>query len=193
MLRKNVLEHIKLRETHISIYLCGVVLFWSIEASAQRVLPDTDEKCINDHAEVVTNKDRKAITSLCKKASKEEVDMMIVTVKDLENFRPRVFNVDRFVTDLFDEWNVGYEEKGNAIFLFVSLKEREFRILVGEHYQDRLREKAGRIVKQTLVPAFRRRKHSSGVRGTFSRLFREVAVPHIRALKKAKQQVIQVH
>jgi uncharacterized membrane protein YgcG len=157
-------------------------------AWAQADLPETDEACINDHAEVVGKADLNSIRSLCRKASREKVFMMVVTVDSLDDFRPRPLSVDRFADTIFDEWDTGYEESGDALMLFISVKENEFRVLMGDRYKDRLRKKASGIVRHTLVPDFRRRKRSRGIRKAYARMYHEVVKPHIRDLKKANQR-----
>jgi uncharacterized membrane protein YgcG len=147
-------------------------------------MPSTDEKCINDHASTIRKGDLSTIKSLCKRAEKDKVQMMVVTIGSLDDFPPRPLSVDRFADELFDNWDTGYEEGADAVMLFVSIKENEFRILMGDRYKDKLRRKASKIIRSTLVANFRRRKRSQGIRQAYSRLFHEVVKPHIRELKK---------
>ena len=156
-------------------------------AAAQREMPSTDEKCINDHAGTVRKGDLSTIKSLCRRAGKDKVHMMVVTIASLDEIQPRPLSVDRFADELFDDWDTGYEEGADAVMLFISIKENEFRILMGDRYKDKLRKKASKIIRSTLVSNFRRRKRSRGIRQAYSRLFHEVVKPHIRALKKANR------
>ncbi len=149
--------------------------------------PDTAEVCLNDHGKIVSKSDSANMRSLCRKASKNKVHMMVVTVGSLDDFQPRPLSVDRFVDDIFNDWDIDYEEGKDAVLLFVSVAENEFRIVMGDNYSDGLRKRAARIIHSSLVPDFRRRKRSRGLRKTFSRLYSEVAKRHIKALKKANQ------
>lgn len=160
----------------------------SAVAHAQADLPSLDETCINDHAGVVGKKDASVMRSLCRKAGKDKVYMMVVTVKSLDDFRPRPLSVDRFADSIFDSWDTGYEEGGDALLVFISIKENEFRVLMGDRYEDRLRRKAVGIIRNTLVPDFRRRRRSRGIRRMAVRMYRDVVKPHIRALKKERQK-----
>ena len=153
-------------------------------ALAQREMPSTDEKCINDHAGTIRKGDLSKIKSLCKRAEKDKVHMMVVTIGSLDDFPPRPLSVDRFADELFDEWDIGYEVGADAVMLFISIEENEFRILMGDRYGDKLRKKGTKIIRSTLVSNFRRRKRSQGIRQAYSRLFHEVVKPHIKALKK---------
>jgi len=169
--------------------LAGVAVWLaSAGARAQADLPSLDETCINDHAGVVNKKDASIMRSFCRKASKEKVYMMVVTVKSLDDFRPRPLSVDRFADSVFNSWDTGYEEGGDALLVFLSIKENEFRVLMGDRYDDHLRQKASGIIRSTLVPDFRRRRRSRGIRRMFARMHRDVVKPHIRALKKERKK-----
>lgn len=156
-------------------------------AFAQREMPSTEEKCINDHAGAMKKADLSTIRSLCKRAEEDKVQMMVVTIASLDDVRPRPLSIDRFADDLFEDWDTGYEEGADAVMLFISIKENEFRILMGDRYEDKLRKKASKIIRSTLVGNFRRRRRSQGIRQAYSRLFHEVVKPHIRVLKKANK------
>jgi uncharacterized membrane protein YgcG len=153
---------------------------------AQAELPGTDDKCINDHAEVVRKGDLRKIKKWCKKASRGKIEMMVVTIDSLDDFQPRPLSVDRFADTIFNDWDTGYDEAADAIMVFISVKENEFRLLLGDNYPDRLRKKAIRIIRNKLVPAFRRRRRSAGIRKVYSALYFDVVKPHIRALKQAE-------
>jgi len=165
-----------------------LLILGSYEVSAREQYPTTDEKCFNDHAGIIKKRDGAAMRSLCRKAAKGDVTMMVVTVGSLGDYRPRPLSVDRFVDDIFNDLDVDYEAGKNAILLFISREENEFRIVMGDNFANPLRKKAGRIIRQTLVPNFRRRRRSRGVRLTCARLYHKVVSPHIRALKKAKRK-----
>ena len=162
----------------------SAMLLLTSTALAQREMPSTEEKCINDHAGTMKKGDLSKIKSLCKKAEQDKVHMMVVTIGSLDDFPPRPLSIDRFADELFDGWDIGYEEGADAVMLFISVKENEFRILMGDRYEDKLRKKGTKIIRGTLVSNFRRRRRSQGIRQTYSRLFHEVVTPHIRALKK---------
>lgn len=157
-------------------------------AHAQADLPSLEKKCINDHAGVVSRKDASIIKSFCRKADKKDVHMMVVTVGSLDDFQPRPLSVDRFADSVFDSWDTGYEEGGDALLVFLSIEENEFRVLMGDRYENRLRRKASGIIRGTLVPDFRRRRRSRGIRRMYARMYRDVVKPHIRALEKERQK-----
>jgi uncharacterized membrane protein YgcG len=168
----------------VALLAFGLLLAASPQALAQADLPDTDGKCINDHAGVVGKSDKSKIKSLCKKAVKNKIEMMVVTIDSLDDYPPRPLSVDRFADTIFEEWDTGYEESGDAVMLFISVKENEFRVLLGDRYPDKLRKRAVNIIRKKLVPNFRRRRRSQGIRSTYSSLYYDIVKPHIRALKK---------
>lgn len=169
-----------------AMLMTALLAAWSPAGAAEQY-PNLDEKCFNDHAGVLGSRDQATIKSLCKKAAKGKVDMMVVTVKSLDDFRPRPLSVDRFVDTVFEDWDIGYEEGKNAVLLFVSVKDNEFRIVMGDNYADRLRKKARGIIMHSLVPSFRHRRRSQGVRKAYAALYHQVVKPQIKVIKKANQ------
>ncbi len=168
--------------------LAGVVLtgLSLTTARAREEFPSLDRECTNDHAGLVGKKDRAAIRSLCKKASKDGVHIIVVTVKTLDDYRPRPLSLDAFVDDLFDDWDITYDAANEAIMLFVARKERQIRIRMGDGYPDRAWKKARHILRRTVSPALGRRP-SAGIRKGFARLYNEVAKPSIKAKKSRLQ------
>ncbi|MBN2496081.1 MAG: TPM domain-containing protein [Deltaproteobacteria bacterium] len=146
-------------------------------------LPATDERCVNDHAGIVGKQDRTAIRSLCHKARKDGVEMVVVTIRSLEEHEVRSSRLDFFVDEIFDDWDIDYDAASSAIMLFVSHKDRQIRIRMGEKFNDKAWKKASQIMRHTVGPGLRRRP-SRCIRKGFDRLFREVAEPYICAEKK---------
>ena len=171
----------------VGVWILGLSWLAAGRAGAEE-FPSLQRKCINDHAGMVSAGDKDSILSLCEKADREDIKMMIVTVNALDEFHPKPLRVDRFVDDVFEEWDTGYEQGGDAIMMFISKKEREFRVVMGDRYDDRLRKKSSEIIESTLVPAFRKNGVSSGIRQGFRRIFNEVVAPHVFAKRKEKNK-----
>jgi len=150
-------------------------------------LPTVDQECVNDHAKVLSKADRAKVRALCKKAQDDGVQMVVVTVSSLGDFQPRPLNLDTFVDDVFDEWEIEYDAANHAIMLFVARKERQIRIRMGEAYPDRAWQTAKNIMRRTVGPSLGRRA-SSGIRQGFVRLYKEVAKPHIRTRKREERE-----
>jgi uncharacterized membrane protein YgcG len=159
---------------------------WGRMARADET-PSTEATCLNDHAGVVSAKDAKRIKALCQKAERDHVQMMIVTVRSLADYQPRPLNLDTFVDDIFDEWDIEYDAAKDAIFLFVARKEHQIRIRLGDAYGDKARKKAQHVMRKTVGPTLRRGT-SAGLRRGFSRLYKEVALPRIQRLKREEQE-----
>ncbi len=163
--------------------LCAGLLMFAGSALAEE-LPRVDQECFNDHAKLLGKADRAKIRSLCKKAQDDGVQMVVVTVRSLAEFKP--LNLDQFVDDVFDEWDIEYDDANSAIMLFVARKERQIRIRMGEAYPDKAWKTAKNVMRRTVGPSLGRRA-SSGIRRGFTRLYKEVAKPHIRARKREEE------
>ena len=164
--------------------VCGLVV-WSGVAVAEE-LPQVDQECINDHAKVMRKADKAKIRKQCKKAQDDGVQMVVVTVRSLGDFQPRPLNLDQFVEDVFDEWDIEYDAANHAIMLFVSRKERQIRIRMGEAYPDKAWKKTKNIMGRTVGPSLGRNP-SGAIRRGFDRLYKEVAKPHIKARKREEE------
>ena len=138
-----------------------VCLAWPGTGAALEV-PSTEAKCINDHGNMLSKKDEARFKSLCDKARKDGVEMMIVTVKSLEDYSVRPSRLDFLVDNLFDEWDIEYDAASSAILVFASRKERQVRLRMGDHFPDKSWKKAERIIKRSLGPSVARRS-SAGI------------------------------
>ncbi|RME25469.1 MAG: TPM domain-containing protein [Deltaproteobacteria bacterium] len=147
-------------------------------------MPSLENECLNDHAGLVKSADRRAIERICAKAKRDGATLMLVTVSSLDDFTPRPLNVDRFASRIFDEWDVGYEQARDAVMLFVARREREFRIVAGDGYPDRLRRRAVATIRARLVPQARRGRYSRGLRNTMQALYDKVVKPYVREKKR---------
>jgi uncharacterized protein len=163
--------------------LCACLLVSAGSAVAEE-LPQVDQECINDHGKLLGKADRAKIRSLCKKAQDDGVQMVVVTVRSLGEFKP--LNLDQFVDDVFDEWDIEYDAANHAIMLFVARKERQIRIRMGEAYPEKAWKTAKNVMRRTVGPSLGRGA-SGGIRRGFARLYTEVAKPHIRTRKREEE------
>ncbi len=158
------------------------MLFGSL-AIAQDDIPSLSNKCFNDHGHLLRKRDRAIIRRMCKKAEKSEVPMMVVTVQTIGKHNDRPMGLDSFVTDVFDEWDIEYDQANLAILLFVSRKEHQIRIKLGDGYPDKAWNKAKKIMVRTVGPLLGRNP-SAGIRKGFARLYKEVVKPYVREQKR---------
>lgn len=180
------MERVVVRTSWISQGLLCAWLLVSAGSAVAEELPRVDQECINDHAKVLGKADRAKIRALCKKAQDDGVQMVVVTVRSLGEFKPRPLNLDQFVDDVFDEWDIEYDAANHAIMLFVARKERQIRIRMGEAYPEKAWNTAKNVMRRTVGPSLRRGA-SGGIRRGFARLYGEVAKPHIKARKREEE------
>jgi uncharacterized protein len=115
---------------------------------------------VTDLARVLAPNEERALEGLCesyKQGSGQEI--AVLTVPDLGGAP-----IERFALEVGREWKIGREEVGGAL-LVVALKEREVRIDVGSGLEGELNDaRAGRIVRDVIVPRFREGEYFEGVR-----------------------------
>ena len=149
-------------------------------------LPSTETRCINDHGGLVSKADEAKFKSLCNRARKNGVQMMLVTVKSLDEYEVRSSRLDFFVDSLFDDWDIEYDEASSAIMVFVARKERQVRLRMGDHFSDKSWKKAERIIKRGFGPSVARRS-SVGIRKGMASLYTQVAKPFIKTQKRKER------
>ena len=176
-----------IRRMQWGLLVVGLTLFGLSPFVAALELPSTEARCINDHGGLLSKADESKFKSLCDKARKDGVQMMIVTVKSLDDYSVRASRLDFFVDNLFDEWDIEYDAASSAILVFASRKERQVRLRMGDHYPDKAWKHAERIVKRNLGPSVARRS-SAGIRKGMADLYGKVAKPYIKKKKRAEQE-----
>lgn len=149
-------------------------------------VPSTEAKCVNDHGKMLSKKDEARFKSLCDKARENGVEMMIVTVKSLEDYSVRASRLDFLVDNLFDDWDINYDAASSAILVFAARKERQVRLRMGDHFPDKSWKKAERIIKRNLGPSVARRS-SAGIRKGMAALYSQVAKPFIKDMKRKER------
>ncbi|RLB55321.1 MAG: hypothetical protein DRI34_10755 [Deltaproteobacteria bacterium] len=167
-----------------NVLAIGLLLLGAAGAPAQERSPNTDDACFNDHAGLLNRADQRRLHKLCRRAERDGIAMMLVTVASLDDFRPRPLSIDHFVDTIFNEWDVDYEKGRDAVLLFVSRRENEYRVVMGDAYPDKLRGRAVGVIRRVLVPAARRRHYSSGLRRAMDAIYRRVVKPHVIQKKK---------
>jgi len=116
---------------------------------------------VSDFANVMTPSDRAAVErTLTELNQKTGAQVAVVTLKSLEGGQ-----IDDFASRLFERWKIGQKGKDNGLLLIAAIEDRKVRIETGYGFEGVLPDAAaGRLIDQTVRPAFRKGDYSGGLR-----------------------------
>lgn len=141
----------------------AVVLFF--EAVAFADYPASVEPYVNDFANVIAISDESVIREgLTQLRTDHGIEMTVVTVDSIRDYGTGDSTIEAFATNLFNNWGIGERDSNNGALLLIAVNDRELRIEVGSAYGKTLDQTAQRIIEYTIIPAFKRKNMSGGIR-----------------------------
>jgi uncharacterized protein len=147
------------------IALAAILLFGlSARATAGTALAiPTLTGPVVDEAGVLTPADRDKLEALSRAARAEQsgqgVELQYLIVRSLDG-EP----IEDFSIHVAEVWKIGSRGKDNGILILVAQEDRQVRIEVGGGLEGALTDvQAGRIIRQTIAPAFRAGRYGDGL------------------------------
>lgn len=143
----------------------GLVWLWGGTAvAAQTLYPPANDLFVNDYADVISSADEEQIrTLLAEFEASSGVQMTVLTVRSLSDYRTGDNSIEQFATHLFNEWGIGQASRNDGVLLLVAVADRELRIELGSGYGAAYNGRMQRIIDQIIVPYFRREDYSLGI------------------------------
>jgi uncharacterized protein len=117
---------------------------------------------VNDFAGVMTAEDKKTVNNLATAIQeKTGAEMAVVTV---ESYAPYA-SIDDYSYALATDWGIGEKGKDTGVLLILAMEERKVKIEVGYGLEGAIPDSvAGRILDNSVIPAFRENNFSGGLR-----------------------------
>ena len=117
---------------------------------------------VNDHAGVITIKDKTSMESVAKEVEeKTGAQIAVLTVKSMAPYA----SIDDFGMAVAEKWKVGEKDKDTGIIIILAMDERKVRIEVGYGLEGIFNDaRVGRILDNTIIPYFRGGDFSAGLR-----------------------------
>lgn len=142
------------------VVLCVFLVMLAAWAVAAPVLPELTGRVV-DGANLLSASDRAALEAELEALEAKSTDqVVVVTVPSLQGYP-----VEDFALALGRKWGIGQSGKDNGVLILVAPTERKVRIEVGRRLEPLLPDgKAGTIIRQTILPAFRRGDFSGGIK-----------------------------
>lgn len=118
------------------------------------------EGYVNDFAGILSSETKQTLEEKLVKLEEEStVEIAVVTIKSLEGT-----TIEDYAVYLFEDWKIGKRGKDNGVLFLIASTEKKLRIEVGYGLEPTLTDsKAGRIIRNTITPQFKKGDYDSGV------------------------------
>ncbi len=170
----------------ICLFVVGVVLNISARGFCEVKYPSA-VGYVNDFANVLPPETKRFMEAELKDyADRTTNQIAVVTVKSLEGLP-----VEEYTINLATKWGVGQKGKDNGVMLLMALKERKVRIEVGYGLEGDLTDlKSGRIIKDTIVPYFKKGEMAQGIQSGVDEIINVIGdlTPDQRLAKQEEQK-----
>jgi len=95
----------------------------------------------------------------------EDIALIVVTIPSMTAYGVAGYTIERYATDLFNEWGIGSEQRNYGILLLVSLGDRRARIELGAGWGLDYNRQSQNIMDSLIVPSFKEGAYGEGVLG----------------------------
>ncbi|MDX1584718.1 MAG: TPM domain-containing protein, partial [Thermoanaerobaculia bacterium] len=149
-----------------------VIFIFSSHAAAQESYapwPEPDSGYVTDKAEVLSESEEERLEQwLIRVEENAGVEIIVVTLHSFHGYPGADdSSIEAFATGLFDRWGIGNLPRNDGILLLVAIMDRKVRIELGRGYGDVRNDDAERIIREEILPSFRKRRYGEGItRGT---------------------------
>lgn len=131
-----------------------LLLFLSISISgfAQDFLPEQPSGLVNDYANMLTSAEENRLENKLRNYRDTTTNpFVITTLKSLQGYP-----IEEVATNLFNKWDIQYEQRNNGLLILIAEQERSIRIQPGYGLEGAIPDiMANRIINDILTPSFR--------------------------------------
>ncbi len=146
---------------YVLIFAFSSALFSSAIFAGDAVrIPSRGQGYVNDFAGLLNSSDKLAITKFAAELEKKTTaQIAVVTIKTT---KPET--IQGFSVRLFDQWKIGQKGKDNGVLLLMAVDDRKAWITTGYGVEGAIPDViANKIVRDVMVPYFKRGQYSEGV------------------------------
>ena len=123
-----------------------------------------DEDFFVDSVGLIKEEDKSTLNEITKKLLAEEnIPIYVVTIASLAGQDAAGFPIERYATELFNHWGIGFEDRNNGMLLLISSGDRKARIELGADWGREYDHQAKQIMDDLIIPNFRRGDFSTGI------------------------------
>ncbi len=126
--------------------------------------PKAVDDHVNDFAEVLDEASAARIKEVARAVRSDTgVPIVLVTVGSLADFNAETWSVERYATNLYNEWGIGSSEANKGILLLVAVKDRKVRITAGQGFGTTFDSSARSILDSAILPRFKKGDYEGGI------------------------------
>ena len=146
-----------LKSKYIYIIIATLIL---ISSPIYAIPKPNNEFYVYDNANILDNTtERYIIDTNIELYQKTGAQIVVVAINDLEDM-----DINKYATDLFDEWNIGGKEYDNGLLMLIVPSGREVWIEVGYGLEGILPDsRVKRIIENNIIPYFSQGDYDTGV------------------------------
>lgn len=140
-------------------FILFLILLFTVFAQAKEI-PKPTNQLVNDFAEILTISERLALErKLIALDDSTSTQIAIVVEKSLEGD-----DIVSYGMRIADAWKIGQDGKDNGVLIYIAVEDRKLHIFTGYGVEATLTDlMAGRIVRNTLIPAMKRGAYYDGL------------------------------
>jgi uncharacterized protein len=126
--------------------------------------PKAVDDHVNDFAEVLDEASAARVKEVARAVRSETgVPIVLVTVGSLADYKAESWSVERYATNLYNEWGIGSNEANKGILLFVAVKDRKLRLTTGQGFGTSFDASARSILDSAILPRFKKGDFAGGI------------------------------
>jgi uncharacterized protein len=128
------------------------------------VYPEPLAGYVSDIAGVLSREEEEKIEKwLWKVESKTGVEIAVVVINHIKDYKGTPKTIESFATGLFNTYKIGNLPKNDGALMLVAVKDRKVRIELGVHWGHRMDSTAMSIVQNDILPSFKKQDYASGI------------------------------
>jgi uncharacterized protein len=119
---------------------------------------------VNDFAGVLTEAQAGKVREIARSVRSEKgIPVVVVTLDSLADWNAAGWSIERYATNLYNEWGIGSPETNQGVLFLVVVGDRKLRIAVGQGFGSTFDEPARGILDREVVPRFRAGDLAEGI------------------------------
>jgi uncharacterized protein len=135
-----------------------------VTSALAQTYPEPQSDTVSDFAGVLDATDEGRIARLLTETRDATgVQMVVVTMPDLETYGAAGLRMEDFGKGLFNAWGVGGEDRNDGIMLLVVTGSRDARIALGAGYDPVYDGRAARVLATAVLPELREGRIAGGI------------------------------
>src|SRR5262245_57658256 len=125
--------------------------------------PAATDKHVNDFAKVLSAKDAERIRSIAQATLRDRsVPIVVATITSLADYDAADWTIDRYATNLYNEWGIGDSTSNKGVLLLVAVRDRKLRVATGTGLGN-VDGQARAVIDDVIVPRFKSGDFSGGI------------------------------